>query len=271
MKLGFPPVFTAASCRLRARRGCLATCQPAARTVLECYARHASALKCRDSVAVQRRDFVAQAAEKPRPSRTERLMSAKNVNVGKLAGAIAKRISEHGVCSIDCVGAMPIYSAMKAVSIASGYLGDSHPGQKLCVHHEWVTNPAREAPSGRQTETKLLRVHVRPVAPPSTHDEPELILIGADTNTGLAAGLISRVIEEKGVAAVAGMGSFAISNAVKAMAIAQTYLEKQDALGERVIGAVVRTETFKEDSGAERKRMVLSCIRITDPGKAEAE
>eukprot|EP00930_Biecheleria_cincta_P049177 TRINITY_DN3441_c0_g1_i1.p1 TRINITY_DN3441_c0_g1~~TRINITY_DN3441_c0_g1_i1.p1 ORF type:complete len:250 (-),score=27.41 TRINITY_DN3441_c0_g1_i1:136-885(-) len=245
MRVALARGFRASVCRFEYRGGyCLATCRPAGLG------------------ALQLRGFAAQTASKTGP-----LISTKDVNIGKLAGALANRIRETGTCSIDCIGPLPIYSAVKAVNIASGYLEESLPGQRLCVHHEWVTQPSREAPSGR--ETKLLRFNVRPVTPPATKDEPELILVSAETNTGLAAGLISRVIEKSGVAALGGMGSHSITNAVKAVAIAQSYLEKREALGDKVIAAIVRTEKFKE-SDEDRTRIVLSCILIPDPTKEKA-
>ncbi|CAE8719356.1 unnamed protein product, partial [Polarella glacialis] len=91
-------------------------------------------------------------------------------------------------------------------------------------------------------------------------DEPDLILIGTDTNAGLAAGLLSKVFETNGVAAVTGMGSRAMSQALKAVAIAQTYLQQNKVLDTEELVAAVRTESFKEGD-EDRIRMVLTCMR----------
>lgn len=257
MRVALAQGFRAASYRFTKDHGggCLTTC-----------CRPAGSKEVLEGLAVlQRRSFAAEATESRGTSKAGPLISGKDVNVGKMAGALANQIRESGACRIDCIGAMPIYSAVKAVNIASGYLEDSHPGQRLCIHHEWVTQPASEAPAG--IDTKLLRFHVKPVTPPSIKDEPELIMVSAKTNTGLAAGLISRVIEQSGGAALSCMGSASVTNAVKAMGIAQSYLAKRDALGDnKVVGAVVRTEKFM-DGNEERTRMILSCMQIADPTK----
>mmetsp|Transcript_14746 Transcript_14746/g.23393 ORF Transcript_14746/g.23393 Transcript_14746/m.23393 type:complete len:271 (+) Transcript_14746:69-881(+) len=191
---------------------------------------------------------------------SDNLICGAQSNVGRLAGAIAGRVREKGHCTIDCVGAMPCYTALKAVVIASGYLTESHPGQILTVHPAKDKLAPREAPSGRITETVLTRIYVRPMPTPSKKDEPDLILIGTDTNAGLAAGLLSKVFETNGVAAVTGMGSRAMSQALKAVAIAQTYLQQNKVLDTEELVAAVRTESFKEGD-EDRIRMVLTCMR----------
>eukprot|EP00931_Biecheleriopsis_adriatica_P051259 TRINITY_DN29709_c0_g1_i1.p1 TRINITY_DN29709_c0_g1~~TRINITY_DN29709_c0_g1_i1.p1 ORF type:complete len:262 (+),score=47.66 TRINITY_DN29709_c0_g1_i1:56-841(+) len=181
--------------------------------------------------------------------KSEYLVCAKDTNVGKFAGAIAARIREKESCAIDCVGPMPVYKALKAMTLASGYLTEERKdGKILCVYAEQAKMSNAAPPeSGRNPATIVTRLHVSPVVPPPKEDEPELILIGADTNAGLAAGLIAKVFDNKGVAAVAGMGAASMSKAVKAVAVTQSYLRKNDRLPDKkVLAAAVRTEFFKE-------------------------
>lgn len=197
----------------------------------------------------------AEAAESRGTSQSGPLICGKNVDVSKLAGAVANRIRESDVCDIECVGGVQIYSAVKAVNIGSSYLEETHPGQRLCIHHEWVTRQIREG-----VDTKVMRLHVKPVMPPVIKDEPEVILVKSNTNPGVVAGPISKAIEEQGFAALSCMGGVSMSKALNAIGRAESYLENRGALGDRVVGAVVRSEKFMGGDKELKRRMILTCM-----------
>eukprot|EP00933_Yihiella_yeosuensis_P004585 TRINITY_DN108956_c0_g1_i1.p1 TRINITY_DN108956_c0_g1~~TRINITY_DN108956_c0_g1_i1.p1 ORF type:complete len:259 (-),score=62.33 TRINITY_DN108956_c0_g1_i1:40-816(-) len=213
--------------------------------------------------------FFAEAS--PQVWRTDNIVSTSEANVGKLAGAVAARIRHTGWCNVDCVGAKPSYSALKAIKIATGYLAaeGGFAGKTLAIHPIKDILAAKEAPSGRQTRTALMRFHVRPMSTPIKEEEPELILIGTDTNAGLAAALVSKVLETKGAAVLTGMGHQAMSQAVKTILVAQTYMLKSGTLDDKVVFGAVRTETFKEGD-EDRVRMVLSCKTMDRPEEVPA-
>jgi len=191
----------------------------------------------------------AEAAESQGTSQSGPLLSSKNVDIRKLAVAVEIRIKKENDCYIECVGGPQIYSAVNAVSIGSKELGKT-----LCIHHEWVKRQIRAG-----VDTNVMRLHAKPVTSPVIKEEPELIVVKSNTNPGGIAGPISKAIEEKGFVALSCMGGIAISKALNAIGRAELYLKNRDALGDKVVGAVVRSEKFMAGD-KELKRMILTCM-----------
>merc|ERR1712032_42399 len=89
------------------------------------------------------------------------------------------------------------------------------------------------------------------------------IFVARDTNVGLMAGLLQKVITEKGVAMVGGMGAQATNNVMKALLITCEYM--RDALDEHAetIVGVPQNETFMSRD-EERVRVVFACFKTSN-------
>mmetsp|Transcript_69557 Transcript_69557/g.192408 ORF Transcript_69557/g.192408 Transcript_69557/m.192408 type:complete len:225 (-) Transcript_69557:7-681(-) len=187
----------------------------------------------------------------------EELVSTRSVNVGRLAAAVAARIRTRGRCAVKAVGPLPCHNALKSVVIASSFLHDEHAGKGLAVTPEQDFERRRTAPSGRITDTSLMRLQVRllPRPPVGEGKMPE-VFIASGTNVGQAAGMIARITESRGLVTVGGMGPAATSNALKALIIAQSYMAELS--NGKALVAFVSSEKFKEKS-EERTRLVMSC------------
>ncbi|OLQ14720.1 hypothetical protein AK812_SmicGene1041 [Symbiodinium microadriaticum] len=81
---------------------------------------------------------------------------------------------------------------------------------------------------------------------------------GADTNPGIAAGLMSRTLEAKGVLPVACMGAEPTSKAIKAIMITEDYMRKNGTLNAQVLTFTVTKDWFKEGT-EDRSRLLLRC------------
>ncbi|CAK9098596.1 unnamed protein product [Durusdinium trenchii] len=131
-------------------------------------------------------------------AQTEGLQCGAQTNAGKLAGAIVARIREKSRVSIDTVGPQAGYTALKSIMIAEEYAKQDFKDKVLVVRPEMVKLEPREAPSGRMTETNALRMHVA-AADQFKEVQQELVYFSGDTNPGTAAGLLSRLVESKGM------------------------------------------------------------------------
>ncbi|CAK0886120.1 unnamed protein product [Prorocentrum cordatum] len=118
---------------------------------------------------------------------------------------------------------------------------ETHTGQHLAFTPEKFVVPERGAPSGRTTETSVLKLHVRPLPGATDTSAPELFA-ASDTNPGLLAGSLAKRIETDGSTVVSGMGSHAVSKVLKALLVAETYLERRGKLDGKTIAATVRNE-----------------------------
>lgn len=199
----------------------------------------------------------SQAQGERRSFGVEPLVCSKAVNAGKLAGAVAARIREHGQCTISVIGPGPAYNALKAVIIATEYLKESHPNQRLAVTPTKEFKESQLSTTGRPAETAFLQLRVRPLPTPPAVDAPE-IFVASGTNPGEMAGLIRQVIEVRSAATIGGMGPEAMSKALKGIMIAQTYLS--ESLDGGVLAASIWTEKFQEND-EERVRMMMCCVR----------
>ncbi|MBL8133216.1 MAG: stage V sporulation protein S [Anaerolineae bacterium] len=63
----------------------------------------------------------------------------------------------------------------------------------------------------------------------SSHDKPDIIKVSAKSRSTAVAGAIAAVMRERRYAEVQAIGAGAVNQAVKALAIARTYLE-QDSI-----------------------------------------
>mmetsp|Transcript_57173 Transcript_57173/g.127544 ORF Transcript_57173/g.127544 Transcript_57173/m.127544 type:complete len:229 (-) Transcript_57173:35-721(-) len=197
-------------------------------------------------------------------ARTESLQCSKSTNVGKLAGAISARVRAGGGCLVDGVGPAATYAAMKSINVAGDYIKQEMPGKVLAMHAQLAELPPRTAPSGRETATMMLRLQVAAVMPPQFEDpDPEPVYMSADTNPGVAAGLMSRIVESKGVLPVACMGAEPMSKAIKAIMITESYLQKNKTLNMNVLAFTVQKDWFKENQ-EDRSRFLLRAFLLPE-------
>lgn len=184
------------------------------------------------------------------------LVAKKDVNVGKLAGAIAARVRTEGVAPICAVGPEASYAAVKAIVLADKYLQETLQGKVLGIVLERV--------EVRDEETKVLDkvvvvLNVLPMAAITLKDEPEVYSSG-NTNVGLMAGLMKGIIDKSGVVTVGGMGPKAVSSFLKAAVICQGYMADNDASNKQ-LALVPKMQEFQD--GSEKKvRMLLGCTPV---------
>eukprot|EP00747_Dinoflagellata_sp_TGD_P181187 gnl/TRDRNA2_/TRDRNA2_34822_c0_seq1.p1 gnl/TRDRNA2_/TRDRNA2_34822_c0~~gnl/TRDRNA2_/TRDRNA2_34822_c0_seq1.p1 ORF type:complete len:275 (-),score=39.45 gnl/TRDRNA2_/TRDRNA2_34822_c0_seq1:46-783(-) len=181
------------------------------------------------------------------------LVATQKSNVGKLAGAIASQIRSENLTAISAMGPEASYAALKAVVIAASYIEDTHAGKTLAVV------PVKETVVQADVESVALKLHLRPWPDIPVPEAPE-ILVSVDTNPGLMAGLMVKILEATEVATIGGMGAISMSKSLKATLLAQKYM--QSSLGkDQVLAVVPRLQKF-EQHGEDRVRMLLSCIRV---------
>ena len=189
--------------------------------------------------------------------RKESLQCGGGTNVGKLAGAIKMRILSDNLTQIEMIGPQAMYTAIKSIILAEEYANEDSSGKVMAVRPEMVQLKDRVAPSGRTTETAALRLNVATVERFKDVDH-ESIYFSGDTNPGVAAGLLCRLVESKGTAPVACMGAAATSKALKAFMITEDYLRRNSTLGDKVLAFQVQKDLFKE-GGEDRTRLLFSC------------
>eukprot|EP00435_Cladocopium_sp_Y103_P036631 s3203_g9.t1 len=176
---------------------------------------------------------------------TVSLQCAGKTNAGKLAGAISQRIRSENLVQIEMIGPEAVYTAIKSVIIAGEYAKQEIEDKVLAVRQELVQLKDRVAPSGRTTDSTALRMHVAAVEKFKEIDH-ETTYISGDTNPGVAAGLLCRLVETKGMAPVACMGTAATSKTLKAFMITEDYLRRNETLGDNVLAFQVQKDWFKE-------------------------
>lgn len=191
-------------------------------------------------------------------AKTSTLQASAGVNTGKLAGAITARLRSGSGCIVDGIGPSATYSALKAIKIAGDYVNEEFNGKVLAIHPVMAKLPERLAPSGRTSATMLQRLRVAAVMPVEDKEPQELVYISADTNPGIAAGLMSRTLEAKGVLPVACMGAEPTSKAIKAIMITEDYMRKNGTLNAQVLTFTVTKDWFKEGT-EDRSRLLLRC------------
>mmetsp|Transcript_67132 Transcript_67132/g.174813 ORF Transcript_67132/g.174813 Transcript_67132/m.174813 type:complete len:203 (-) Transcript_67132:12-620(-) len=182
------------------------------------------------------------------------LMCPAGSNVGRLAGAVAARIRQGAACEIEAVGPEAQHKAVKAVGMASRYLQDDNAGSRL------VFVPRRAslaAGRGGQPETVMLRLQCHLLAGLESTDSRDVI-VGGDTNPGLAAKTVQEVLAQRSVATIGGMGPMAMSRALKTLVVANVYMRKSLRPGEAILAA-----PSVEDAGpdGDRIRFLLTCTR----------
>lgn len=190
---------------------------------------------------------------------SEPLRCTTTCNVGKFAGAVAKRIKSDSHCDIHAVGPLPSHNAIKAIVLANSYLKDFLKDEQLAVRFS-KASVRRTAPSGRPTETLFMHLQVWPV-PMLPTAAPEFFVRG-DSNPGELAGLVKREIQDNGTITLAAMGERALDKVSKSLVISETYLAQ--TLEGRVLVAAPRMERFT-DSSEEKHRLVLCCILTSAP------
>lgn len=174
-----------------------------------------------------------------------------------------------GDCEIYAVGALPCQNAIKSIELATKYLQqeEGYDGRQLNFTVEKRVLPQSVAPQNRKVEeTAVMCLHVRPL-PAAAVEEPE-VMIAAETNPGIAAGLLRSLVHERGQGSMAAMGERALNQALKTLLIAEVYLK--DHLEGRHLGVTPRLERF-DDGTNSRHRIVLSCSPVPPREVAASE
>mmetsp|Transcript_78029 Transcript_78029/g.241908 ORF Transcript_78029/g.241908 Transcript_78029/m.241908 type:complete len:144 (-) Transcript_78029:56-487(-) len=71
------------------------------------------------------------------------LMASKSINVGRLAGAIARRVGRSDPCAVDAVGPEAHHKAVKAIIMAGRYLQEESDGKRVAFVAQKVQIEAR--------------------------------------------------------------------------------------------------------------------------------
>ncbi|CAJ1397246.1 unnamed protein product [Effrenium voratum] len=185
------------------------------------------------------------------------LQCSAKTNVGKLAGALSARLREGAKTTLDSVGPAATYTAIKSIMVAEDYCSQEAQGKVLAVRPEMVKLDPRTAPSGRETQTVAFRLHVA-LADPLPELDQELTYMSADTNPGLAARLLVRVVEDKGVVPLACMGDKSCGIALRAIMITEEFLGRNNKLGTKALAFHAKKDTFQQGS-EERVRILFQC------------
>jgi len=203
------------------------------------------------------------------------LQVASGTAQGRLAGAVAARLRAETPAVLSAMGPQAAYTAIRAIAIAGDYLRRERPRQELAVTVE-RTSSGKDAEG---LEMFRLRLNVRLEPKEEKEAEEREVRVAQGTNIGHVASFLARALgESRGVPAIRGMGAAATSQALKAAAIAQGYVQR-DLGGELVFtprvariltGASEPSEASRAGSSEQRKRsmeMVLRCRCIGPPSK----
>lgn len=208
-------------------------------------------------------------------------MAATDLNVGKLAGAVAGDIRDHNLCHIEAVGPASCHKALKSLVMATRYLqdrGQASPEQSLVFVPSKVAIPASEdSDGGVRPETTMITFTIWLPSADSCDErlqgfkKPD-IFAGRESNPGLLAGELAAFLKTRGYrgsAEMVAMGAASSSKALKAIIIARVYLADVLTEAGQTLAVVAGEETLRV-SGDEKVRMVLSCRRLSLPVSASA-
>lgn len=210
-------------------------------------------------------DVAPRHQRRPDVSDQAPLSSAKDINTGKLAGAIANRLRNAEVCEIDAVGPESQHSAIKAISMAQQWFekDGEFPGTCFAVHPHSVDIPA----TGSLPPSKMCRMRLRPVRGRADGREQPDIWVGRDANPGLLAGNLKNMLARFPRVELTSMGAVATSRALKALIIANKYVRDSGQFREgQVVVATVRGEEVLVQQDT-RQRVRWTCL-LDPPNKA---
>eukprot|EP00929_Paragymnodinium_shiwhaense_P097959 TRINITY_DN59519_c0_g1_i1.p1 TRINITY_DN59519_c0_g1~~TRINITY_DN59519_c0_g1_i1.p1 ORF type:complete len:298 (+),score=35.76 TRINITY_DN59519_c0_g1_i1:198-1091(+) len=212
------------------------------------------------------------------------LYASANINVGRLAGAIAAKIRQDGSCHLEACGPNAGHKGLKAIMMANKYLETDFPGKTLAIHVGKVTKPA----SGNMPETAMSRLSLWPVARSSEpgvgqlrrdqpgSDKPDIIA-GKDVNPGLLAGdLVNLLLRRRknqpddATVTIGGMGAVATSMSLKCLVLARVYLAEQNSnqslgIDEQVLAATATMQAVPSVQEEERMRVLWTCRLLSAP------
>ncbi|CAE8584972.1 unnamed protein product [Polarella glacialis] len=163
-------------------------------------------------------------------------------------------------CAVDAIGPEACYKAVKSIMLASDYIQDSHPDMQIAFELQRVKAPAR----GSNPETVKVRFHTALVQKLPVPDRPDVVA-AKDTNPGLAAAELTRLLMQKGqtgIAVVGGMGPYAMHMSLKTVQMASRYMQKHMKENETLLAvACSQAVPAKDGDGGEKMRYVLSRMR----------
>lgn len=201
----------------------------------------------------------------------QRLVAAKGTEPGRLAGAIASQIRGLGAASVVAMGPAAAYVALKSAIIAGEFLKGEKPGQEVAFALK------REDVSGDSDDIELQFCIALLPSPSEVPSGDKKILVSKTTNVGKLGSYMAKVYEEEAfVPPLHGRGEVAVSQALKATMIANTYVTqgpKALAEGEELVLAPQMVRTIKVD-GNRTMEIVLrwrlaATFGLPDPGNGE--
>jgi stage V sporulation protein S len=148
-----------------------------------------------------------------------------------VAGAISKRIREGSAVKVVALGALSVNQSVKSMAISRSFL--EADGIDLAVQPEFIHIPS--ASSSDEPQRSALRFNIVPRPPASGRTAPRTrgtsdpgaseLKVASKTSPMSAAGAIAKRVREGKKCVVVAMGADSVNQAVKAVAIARTYLE----------------------------------------------
>mmetsp|Transcript_96028 Transcript_96028/g.268227 ORF Transcript_96028/g.268227 Transcript_96028/m.268227 type:complete len:186 (+) Transcript_96028:3-560(+) len=178
-------------------------------------------------------------------------------NVGMLAGAMAGQLRSGDAAAVSAIGPAACYATVKAAMIAERYLAEHLEGRSLGIL------PSRREFAGRDggRDTNGMELLVRTLELPAELPAEPQVLAAANTNVGLMAGLMANILKGGDMVTVGAMGPDAVSKALKATILTQKYMADSLDSGGLALALVPRLNSF-EQSGEERTRVLLGCVRV---------
>lgn len=192
------------------------------------------------------------------PARPPPLSSAKDINIGRLAGAIANRLRRDEACEIRAVGPSAQHSAVKAIIMVHEWFkkDGEFTGISFALDVRQVDLPS----DGHLPPSKMCHIELLPIRRELGSEKPHEFVRG-DDNPGLVAGKLKNRLQHFPSIELSSMGPMATSRALKALIIAKTYIQKSTYFrADQNIVAIVRAEEIVERLQGARQRLRWTCV-----------
>eukprot|EP00413_Alexandrium_margalefii_P003230 CAMPEP_0204521082 /NCGR_PEP_ID=MMETSP0661-20131031/5598_1 /ASSEMBLY_ACC=CAM_ASM_000606 /TAXON_ID=109239 /ORGANISM="Alexandrium margalefi, Strain AMGDE01CS-322" /LENGTH=192 /DNA_ID=CAMNT_0051526663 /DNA_START=138 /DNA_END=716 /DNA_ORIENTATION=+ len=186
------------------------------------------------------------------------LMASKSINVGRLAGAIARRVGRSDPCAVDAVGPEAHHKAVKAIIMAGRYLQEESDGKRVAFVAQKVQIEAR-GPQEPPTSILRLQAHLPAELAAPSPETPD-IFVSRETNPGIAArDLADALLRQGGTASLGGMGPVAMSRALKTLIIAEVFRRKSLSAKQAILAMPQLLHVRVKDE--HRVRFMLTCTK----------
>eukprot|EP00933_Yihiella_yeosuensis_P029259 TRINITY_DN22928_c0_g1_i2.p1 TRINITY_DN22928_c0_g1~~TRINITY_DN22928_c0_g1_i2.p1 ORF type:complete len:251 (+),score=56.89 TRINITY_DN22928_c0_g1_i2:79-831(+) len=203
---------------------------------------------------------------------SDKLIVSKSADIGKLGGAIAARLRAGGSATLCAMGPQAVYLALRAVARSAEYVSKEKPKEEVLLVAEQSSDATLASKSSPEGNVEMrLEAKMFP-KPTSENHEEEAVLVAQKSNVGNTAAFLAARLSERSNAkgdanpSLRGMGATAASQALKAVAIARTYVAKAHP-GEDVLvhpKIVKKDRPLQEGEEVAKKTLefVLQCRRM---------